>query len=181
MKVVNLFGGPGVGKSTTAAGLFFLMKQAPHEVELVTEYAKELVWAKRESMFRQQHYVFAKQSDRLERLRGKVDWVVTDAPLLLSIVYGRETSQEHSGFEQYVNDVSNSHSNVNIFLHREKPYNASGRTQTAEQAISLDAKIFDLLVGLSRPFHWVKGNEHAPWTIYELITGTPHRIPRPTL
>ncbi len=39
-----MFGGPGTGKSTSAAGLFFKMKLAQMEVELVTEYAKDLVW-----------------------------------------------------------------------------------------------------------------------------------------
>lgn len=41
--VINLIGGPGSGKSTTAAGLFFRMKSMGVRCELVTEYAKELV------------------------------------------------------------------------------------------------------------------------------------------
>ena len=44
MKVINLWGGPGCGKSTTAAGLFSIMKMRGHKVELVTEYAKELTY-----------------------------------------------------------------------------------------------------------------------------------------
>jgi hypothetical protein len=43
MKVINLWAGPGAGKSTTAAGLF-LMKLTGRRVELVTEYAKEVVY-----------------------------------------------------------------------------------------------------------------------------------------
>jgi len=39
-KVINLFAGPGAGKSTTAAGLFAEMKRANVDVELVTEYVK---------------------------------------------------------------------------------------------------------------------------------------------
>ena len=44
MKVINLFGGPGCGKSTTAADLFARMKLRGLSVELVTEYAKDVVW-----------------------------------------------------------------------------------------------------------------------------------------
>jgi len=44
MKVINLFGGPGCGKSTAAAGLFHLMKSNHMSVELVNEFAKEIVW-----------------------------------------------------------------------------------------------------------------------------------------
>lgn len=48
MKVINLFGGPGIGKSTLAAGLFEHMKIAGFNVELVNEYAKDMVWEQRE-------------------------------------------------------------------------------------------------------------------------------------
>ena len=50
MKVINLFAGPGTGKSTTAAGLFYKMKSKGYMVELVTEFAKDLVY--QESFFR---------------------------------------------------------------------------------------------------------------------------------
>ena len=43
MKVINLFAGPGAGKSTTAAGLFHLMKIAGMNVELVTEFSRSWV------------------------------------------------------------------------------------------------------------------------------------------
>ena len=42
--VINLFGGPGCGKSTIAAELFAILKKQGYEVELVTEYAKDKVW-----------------------------------------------------------------------------------------------------------------------------------------
>ncbi len=44
LKVINLWAGPGAGKSTTAAGLFNLMKIRGYNVELVTEFAKEMVY-----------------------------------------------------------------------------------------------------------------------------------------
>ena len=68
MKVINLFGGPGVGKSTTASGLFYEMKKARLEVELVTEYAKDAVWEGRTSLLDDQIYIFAKQQRRISRL-----------------------------------------------------------------------------------------------------------------
>jgi tRNA uridine 5-carbamoylmethylation protein Kti12 len=86
--VVNLFGGPGCGKSTTSAGLFHDMKKKSLNVELVTEYAKELVWSDSISAMSDQLYLLANQNRRLDRLVGKVDYVITDAPLLLSAYYG---------------------------------------------------------------------------------------------
>lgn len=48
IKVINIFGAPGCGKSTTAAGLFWRMKCDDMSVELVSEYAKACVFEDRE-------------------------------------------------------------------------------------------------------------------------------------
>ena len=37
-KVINLFGGPGAGKSTIASGLFYHMKIAGYNVEMTGEW-----------------------------------------------------------------------------------------------------------------------------------------------
>lgn len=42
--VVNLFGGPGCGKSTTMARLFADLKTRGLNVEMVSEFAKDLVY-----------------------------------------------------------------------------------------------------------------------------------------
>jgi adenylylsulfate kinase-like enzyme len=43
LHVINLFGGPGTGKSTLAAALFTDLKMKGINAELVTEFAKDLV------------------------------------------------------------------------------------------------------------------------------------------
>ena len=43
LTVVNFFGGPGCGKSTTAAFLFGHMKVSDYKVELIHEVAKDFV------------------------------------------------------------------------------------------------------------------------------------------
>ena len=87
-KLINLFGGPGIGKSTVAAHLYAHLKMEGYSAELVTEYAKDKVWEGSINVLRDQIYVFAKQRFRLGRIVGKVEYIVTDAPLLLSMVYG---------------------------------------------------------------------------------------------
>ena len=42
--VINLFGGPGCGKSTIAALLFGKLKQNGINCEMALEYAKDKVW-----------------------------------------------------------------------------------------------------------------------------------------
>lgn len=44
--IVNLVAGPGTGKSTTMAGVFYKLKSLGIDCEMVTEFAKELVWEK---------------------------------------------------------------------------------------------------------------------------------------
>lgn len=45
-KIINIFGGAGVGKSTFAAELFVNMKKRGISVEMPYEYPKELTWKK---------------------------------------------------------------------------------------------------------------------------------------
>ena len=42
--VVNLFAGPGAGKSTGAAYIFSKLKMAGVDAEYVTEFAKDKTW-----------------------------------------------------------------------------------------------------------------------------------------
>ena len=86
-KVINFYGGPGSGKSTQASGLFYKMKAAGYSVELVNEFAKECVWEGNVPMLKDQLWVLAHQHRKLVRLRDKVDYIITDSPVLLSIVY----------------------------------------------------------------------------------------------
>ena len=69
--IVNIFGGPGVGKSTTAAAVFALLKLHNIEAELVTEFPKDLVWEKRAYTFENQNYIFGKQQHRQWRVASQ--------------------------------------------------------------------------------------------------------------
>ena len=146
MKVINLYGGPCSGKSTTAAGLFYKMKLKHLSVELVTEYAKDLVYSNRlEDMLDQQEYIFAKQNQRLHCLRNHVDWAITDSPLLLSNVYANDEWPCVTPFKQLVYETFETYDNVNIFLERPKEFQDYGRRHDKEQSEEIDNKIKQLL------------------------------------
>ena len=142
--VINLFAGPGSGKSTTASGLFFQMKLRDVKCELVTEYAKELVYENRS--LEDGILIFAQQHRRMRILNGKVRYIITDSPLLLSAVY--QTNQPES-FHNLALDVFNSFDNINVFINRVKKYQRYGRVQDEESALALDNKIYEL----SKKFH----------------------------
>lgn len=129
--VINLLGSPGSGKSTTAALLFGEMKKRGYSVDLVPEYAKELIWEGREATFEDEVYIFAKQNHRIFRLNGKVDFIVTDAPLLQKLYY----MPKEFDFSNFVIDVVNQYENLTFFLERKGfKYETNGRHQTAEES-----------------------------------------------
>lgn len=140
--LINLYGGPSIGKSTTAAGVFHKLKLEGINCELALEWAKEKVWEGSEHVLSNQLYVFGKQYHRISRLLGKVDIIICDSPLLNSVLYYQDRNP-------YFNDlVAFEHSRLNNFdvlLQRVKPYNPAGRLQNEEEAIELDGKIQTIL------------------------------------
>lgn len=90
MIVVNLFGVPGAGKSTGAAYIFSQLKMKGINAELITEFAKDKAWENNTEAIKNQAYLFGKQSYRMSRCREKVDVLVTDSPLPLSILYNQD-------------------------------------------------------------------------------------------
>ena len=132
--VINLIGSPGTGKSTIASELFAKMKWLGYDVELVSEYAKELVWEQRHETFKNELYIFAKQQHRLFRLQGKVKYIITDRPLLLSIFYNDKYGNKSENFRNMVLEEIHKFENIDIFLNRTKPYVSKGRNQTEEES-----------------------------------------------
>lgn len=141
--IVNFLAGPGARKSTMAAHLFALLKWANVNCELVTEYAKDVVWEESFKILDDQMFVFGKQIHRLNILRGKVDVVITDAPLINSILYYRGNHSET--FIPMVKHAFGSMNNLNFYVNRQATYNPKGRIQTAEEARALDFKVAELL------------------------------------
>lgn len=151
LKVINVFGGPGAGKSTTAAGLFYRMKQKGLNVELVTEYAKDMTWEGRFNILSDQLYILAKQQRRVSRLSGKVDWVITDAPFFLGLAY-MEPDYLRT-FEPLVLEAWEKYDNYCFMLDRKQiEFQEVGRNQDAEGAKAIDDKLHRLLVSRRIPY-----------------------------
>jgi hypothetical protein len=87
-RIVNFFAGPGVGKSMTAAALFAELKYQGHNTELISEFAKEAAWEGRgASFFDAQTYIAGVQGYKIDSVIGKVDFAITDSPMLQNLVY----------------------------------------------------------------------------------------------
>jgi hypothetical protein len=162
MQVISLWGGPGTGKSTAAAGLFYEMKKMQLQVELVTEYAKDATWEQRYNLLDDQIYIFAKQQRRLSRLvNSGIDWVITDSPIPLVLIYMKPNVLGES-FPKLVMEVFNHYNNHNFLLQRHFDYNPIGRNQKdLEEAELYDRKVSNLLNACKVPFSVINGGEIA--------------------
>lgn len=146
MKVINLFAGPGTGKSTTAAALFAELKYRNVNAELIQEAAKDAAWEGRSGkFFAAQQYILGEQSWRQWRLRDDVDIAVTDSPLPMGLVYMQEDFPAKSLQLQVMEDFHH-YDNFNVFITRNKPYNNKGRMQNEDEAKVLDGKIKRMLL-----------------------------------
>lgn len=151
MKVINFFGGPGSGKSTLAAGLFYEMKKSGINCELITEYAKEIIWDGHGNLLARQNKILALQEERLNRLEGKVDYAITDSPLLLSLFYA--PSGYDRSFTNFCFSEFRKYNNINYFLSSTNlKYDEIGRLQNEVAAKAIGFSILTFLSGMSIPF-----------------------------
>jgi len=151
MSRINLYAGPGAGKSTTASMLFAKMKILGYSVELVSEYVKGWAIAKRVPVGFDQVYLMGKQLNYEYRfLSHGIQHIVTDSPVLLSACYTRayypDLHNVADNMEGIIAEYERQHPSINIFLDRgDKVYSTEGRYQTKEQAQQLDNVVRDTL------------------------------------
>lgn len=141
-----------------AAGLFYNLKTLHVEVELATEYAKDLVFANRRRDLEDQVYVFGKQQYRIQRLAKECQVIITDSPVLMGLVYAPDYPQ---CFRETVAWRFNQFPSINFYIERTSTYKALGRTQTEEQAREKDAEIKTLLGEFGVDYHIVTGNDEG--------------------
>ena len=144
--LVNLYSGPGAGKTSICAGVFSKLKSLDIDCEMALEYCKELIWDESFKKLGNQIYIFGKQHDRLHRLQGKVEVVITDSPILLSIIYDRLTvNPTHHIFRDLVLSEYRKFYNLDFFVQRRDYFQQNGRMQNFDQAKVIDDSIHELL------------------------------------
>lgn len=141
LKVVNLFGAPGIGKSGIRSGVFWLMKACHMSVEEVSEYAKYLVLTGRTwQLNEEQLYLFSKQLHKQNIVaRNGYDFAVTDSPLQLSAFYAPK--DYYTQFEPLVQEAFDRFENINFFLTRnleEEPFEERGRMHKREDCVRVE-------------------------------------------
>ena len=175
-KIINLFAGPGAGKSTIASGLFYELKRRDIKCDVPYEYPKQLAWNESFTEIKDQFYVIANQHRGIVRSYGKVEYIILDSPILLSLIYKDNYTLSYPAslydekFDDLIFHLHNSYDNINIVLNRPiKNFEKGGRFHDEEESMKLDSKIVSLLNDNSIPFYSVDVGENTINDILNLI------------
>ena len=146
---INLYAGPGAGKSTTAAFVYAHLKTNHINCELITEYAKRKVWENNTQCLENQFYITAKQQYMMWTVSKHVDVLITDSPLLLGCIYSNDDLLSSLIVREY-----KKFNNIDIFLRRNPNvlYQSNGRIQSKDEAIEKDNEIISLLSKVNPSF-----------------------------
>lgn len=174
--IINLFGGPGSGKSTVASGLFYSFKSKGLTCDNPYEFPKQVAWEDNNSQITDQLYILANQHRGIVRSYGKVNYIILDSPLLLSLVYKTGYTGEYPAkfyndtFDKMVLELFNSYENINIFLDRpDRQFQQDGRFQSQTESLEYDEKIKKVLEDNDIPYHNVKVGDNELRRIIEVI------------
>jgi hypothetical protein len=145
-KVINLYGGSGIGKSTTAACLYAEMKYRGINCELVREFVKDWAWEGKPIGQYDQLYILGQQIRAESILYGKVDYIITDSPLLLSPIYEmyykKPTLSEAPAIDFIRMTAKNGIERHDYILKRNREFDPRGRYETAEMAKEVDQAVY---------------------------------------
>lgn len=177
--IINLYGGPSSGKTTTSLGLTALLKEDGVNAELIQEYVKQWAWEKRVPVNYDQFYIFGKQSRKEYSLFKEVDVLVSESPIALVSYYTHlyGTHEQDLLFrvmtKTYYEMVKNEgHEILNFWINRVKPYDTRGRYQTEDQAKEIDYKLKSHLEDLNIVFdekNSIDGDSLAKIKIQQII------------
>ena len=178
-KIINLFGGPGIGKSSIASGLTYKLKKKHINCDNPYEFPKALAWDENHSAIQDQLYVLANQHRGIVKSFGKVDYIVLDSPIILSLVYRSvyqgtsypSTLYNSEHFDKLVLDIHNQYDSINILLERNDDgvHNDKERYQSLEESRKLDYEIEKVLLKNKIPYFSVDVNEQTVKNILKII------------
>jgi hypothetical protein len=141
--IIQTWGGPGIGKTTLTALTYAHMKMSGKfkGIEMVGEYAKQLVVQGKSDLLQNQPLVTSGQQKLYQPFVGHVPFIITDSPLSLGLVYASEKYTDEIGatvdeFEKKVNLI-----NILIKRNQNFDFEQFGRAHTLEQSLELDNQI----------------------------------------
>lgn len=163
--VISLLGGPCSGKSTLAADLYAKMKRRHMKVEMVREVAKEWAYDGKQIGPFEQIAIIGEQIKKESSLFGKVDYIITDSPVLLGAFYF-----DYNHDQRFMNTMVNEYYEfaktrdikfINYVIPRaDAPYNPEGRFESEQESIDIDDAIVLYLAAEGYFYNLFQDNDH---------------------
>lgn len=149
MKKINLYGGPGCGKSTLSTLLFAELKLRSENTELVREYAKELVYQGYDMInLREADRVFimAEQMRRESIHHGKVDFLITDSPIMIAAYYYNKRPAIDLA-KELMKNTDNNCEEFHFYILRDEDahFEQYGRAHGEEESKKIDYEMINFL------------------------------------
>ncbi len=142
--LINIFGCPKAGKTTLMAHLFVRLKLQDIYVEMATDFAKEVLFEKRFSILENQLYILAKQEKRISELYKFADVVITDCPVLHSLVYNADN---YKTLHPFILEIHRKYNSLNLFVRRTREIKyGSFKIKSPEEICKIETEIEDMLI-----------------------------------
>jgi hypothetical protein len=176
--IINLYGGPGTGKSTISSEIFSILKKEGFNTELVREFAKDVVYEENHNQLNNQFYISAIQQKRMVDVikyyqdRNEDAIIVTDSPIIMGIFYNSNDKNKYLNkciIQEFKKPNGYEVANINIFLNRVEEYNPYGRTHSEEEAKKLDKKILKKLKKIDPNLLYVDVTKDTAKFIFQLL------------
>lgn len=140
MLIVNIFGAPGAGKSTYAARLYAELKMIGVETELVREVAKQCVYDGT-LQHKPQREILHAAIEQIENLHGSVEVVVSDSPVLLSLIYDNKLGETETKRSAKRYHYARPSVNIMLSLGGDDDYTTRGRVYSHSEAVKIEDRI----------------------------------------
>ena len=166
-KLINLFGGPSIGKSGIAAGITYHLKKRHISCNNPYEFPKQIAYDDNLSAIKDQGFIFANQHRGIVQCYGKVEYIIVDSPVLFSLIYnnfytkGYPAELYNESFNNLVLDTHRYYDNTNILLKRNpiNKHNSKERFQNTEQSLQIDALCKQILDDNNIPYYEIEVNQ----------------------
>lgn len=172
LKVINLFGAPGSGKSKIAQLIAGISFRYNHNILYVDEYVKKLCWEQsNKKRFENQVLVTAEQyTKQLVLLENNIEYCVTDSPIILGTLYSPETY--FNTYNKLCFELFESFTNYNFLIKRgDFVYETVGRNEDEASSNILHHQQTTLLINNNYDFTIITNSDalDAAMQILQLV------------
>jgi len=161
MLKINLYGAPSSGKTTLASQIFAEMKSKNYHIAYVPEYSKDLVYMgldMRTLSEVERLNILVKQFKRENILKDKVDFLVTDSPMILTAYYHQDPFKREDW--SYAKDIVMRHlteNEIHLWLEPTNNFEVKGRSHDEKQSEQISKDLLKYLKNLNIPLKTISG------------------------